>query len=153
MYQLLKAIHVLAVILFLGNIITGLFWKRHADGTNDRAIIAHTLRGIIRADNVFTGPSILFLLTFGILAALRVGLPILGTGWILWSIVLFALSGVAFGWKVAPLQKQMLRICEADAEMDWPLYRAKSLEWELWGVFATLAPIGAVALMTVKPAL
>ncbi len=33
MYQVLKAIHVFAVIIFMGNIITGLFWKMHADGT------------------------------------------------------------------------------------------------------------------------
>ncbi len=59
-YQLLKLIHVLAVIIFLGNIITGLFWKRAA-------------------------------------------------------------------------------------------YRSLSLRWELWGLFATLTPIAAVALMVLKP--
>lgn len=35
MYHILKLIHVAAVIIFLGNIITGLFWKAHADRTKD----------------------------------------------------------------------------------------------------------------------
>ena len=35
MYNLLKALHVLSVVLFLGNIITGVFWKLHADTAGD----------------------------------------------------------------------------------------------------------------------
>src|SRR5688572_15443780 len=103
MYQLFKAIHVFAVILFLGNIITGLFWKFHADGTRSQSIIAHTLRGLIRADRWFTIPSVFVIAASGVFAAMKAGLPLLRTGWIFWSIVAFALSGIAFAWKVAPL--------------------------------------------------
>ena len=152
MYHLLKLIHVFAVIIFMGNIITGLFWKRHADATQDRAIIASMLRGLIRADRWFTVPGVLVITAAGIAAAIYIGLPLIRTGWILWSIVLFSLSGVAFAWKVGPLQKQLLAIVESP-DVDWTLYRAKSLEWELWGLFATITPAGAVALMTIKPAL
>ena len=49
MYLAMKVLHVLAVVLFLGNIITGVFWKAHGDRTGDPRIIAHTLEGIIRA--------------------------------------------------------------------------------------------------------
>lgn len=49
MYLAMKTLHVLAVVLFRGNIITGLFWKAHGDRTGDPRIIAHTLEGIIRA--------------------------------------------------------------------------------------------------------
>ena len=87
MYQLFKAIHVFAVILFLGNIITGLFWKFHADGTRNQSIIAHTLRGLIRADRWFTIPSVFAITATGVLAAMKAGLPLLRTGWIFWSIV------------------------------------------------------------------
>src|SRR3990170_8893481 len=58
MYQLFKVIHIFAVIVFMGNIITGLFWKFHADGTRSQPIIAHTLRGLIRADRWFTIPGV-----------------------------------------------------------------------------------------------
>lgn len=153
MYQLFKAIHVFAVILFLGNIITGLFWKFHADGTKSQSIIAHTLRGLIRADRWFTIPSVFVITATGVLAAMRAGLPLLRTGWIFWSIVAFALSGIAFAWKVAPLQRQLLKMTDGASEIDWATYRSKSLQWELWGLFATLTPLAAVVLMTWKPAL
>ena len=153
MYQILKSVHVFAVIIFMGNIITGLFWKMHADQTRDRRIIGHTMRGLIRADRWFTVPGVVVITAAGILAAVRAGLPLLGTGWIFWSIVAFSLSGIAFGWKVAPLQKRLLRMTEGEGELDWPLYRSLSLQWELWGLFATITPAIAVVLMTVKPAL
>jgi uncharacterized membrane protein len=152
LYHLLKLIHVFAVIIFMGNIITGLFWKMHADQTKDRSIIAHALRGLIRADRWFTVPGVVVITAAGIFAALQAGLPLIRTGWILWSIILFSLSGIAFAWKVGPLQKQMLRMAES-GEMDWKVYRAKSLEWDLWGLFATVTPGAAVVLMTMKPAL
>jgi len=153
MYHLLKSIHVFAVIVFLGNVITGLFWKMHADGTRNRAIIAHTMRGLIRADRWFTIPGVVVITTAGILAAVQAGLPLLRTGWIAWSIAAFSLSGVAFGWKVAPLQKKLLMMTSQDQELDWTVYRATSLEWELWGLFATITPAVAVVLMIWKPAL
>ena len=153
MYAILKVIHVLAVIVFMGNIITGLFWKKHADATKDRRIIAHTMDGIIRSDRWFTVPGVVIITAAGILAAIQAGLPLLRTGWIFWSIVAFTLSGLAFGFKVAPLQKQLYRMAGADGELDWATYRRKSIEWEIWGLFATLMPLVAVVLMTLKPVL
>ena len=153
MYQLLKAIHVFAVIIFMGNIITGLFWKRHFDRTRDRRMIGQAMRGLILADRWFTIPGVVVITAAGFFAAIQAGLPILRTGWMFWSIVAFSLSGIAFGWKVAPLQKQLLAMCEGTGELDWNAYRAKSLQWELWGLFATIMPAVAVVLMTAKPVL
>ena len=153
MYLFMKAVHVFAVIIFMGNIITGLFWKMHADRTRDRAIIRHTMIGLIRADRWFTVPGVVIITAAGFFAAVEGRWPILGTGWILWSIVAFTLSGIAFGWKVAPLQKQLLTMCDGDGELDWAAYRSKSWQWELWGLFATITPAIAVALMIAKPKL
>jgi uncharacterized membrane protein len=86
-YLAMKTLHILAVVLFLGNIITGLFWKAHGDRTADPRIIAHTLEGIIRSDRWFTIPGVLLIVGFGVAAALLGRLPILGTGWIWQSIV------------------------------------------------------------------
>ena len=153
MYHVLQVVHVFAVILFMGNIITGLFWKFHADGTRNPIIVAHTMRGLIRADRWFTVPGVVVITVAGFLAAIQAGLPLLRTGWILWSIVAFSLSGVAFAWKVAPLQRQLLLLSENPAELDWSAYRSKSLQWELWGLFATFTPAAAVVLMVWKPAI
>ena len=134
MYLIWKLIHVTAVILFLGNIITGLFWKAHADRSRDVRFIAHTMEGIIRADRWFTIPGVVLITAAGFFAAIQARIPILGTGWILWSIILFSISGIAFAVKVAPLQTQILAMARGagDSPLDWARYRSLSLQWEIW---------------------
>jgi uncharacterized membrane protein len=118
--------------------------------------MAHTLAGIIRSDRWFTVPGVVVITLGGIAAALQGGIPILGTGWIPWSIALFSLSGLAFSLRVAPLQAKLAALAKAGAEdgqMDWVQYHAFSRAWELWGLLATLTPLAAVVLMVLKPAL
>jgi uncharacterized membrane protein len=105
-YLYYKLIHILAVVIFLGNIITGLYWMRMAVNTKDLKIISHTMKYLIKADRYFTIPGVVIITTFGLLAAISGHFPILHSGWILWSIILFTISGLAFGFKVAPLQKK-----------------------------------------------
>ena len=154
LYLILKLLHIIAVILFLGNIITGLFWKFHADHTRDPKIIAHAFEGIIRSDRWFTIPGVVVILLAGAGAAIIGHFPILGTGWILWSTVLFSISGVAFSWKVAPLQVRIANLARAAIgtdQMDWDLYHSLSRAWEFWGLVALLTPVAAVVLMVLKP--
>jgi uncharacterized membrane protein len=152
----LKAIHVFSVVIFLGNIITGLFWHAHAERTRDASVLAHAMAGIIRSDRLFTTPSVFAILASGVWLAIRGGFPLLGTGWILWSIILFGISGVVFVSRVAPLQRQLHALALAGAErenFDYAAYRRRARVWELWGAIALLTPVAALAIMTVKPAL
>jgi uncharacterized membrane protein len=156
LYLVLKLFHVLAVILFLGNIITGLFWKVLADRTKDPRMIAHTFDGIIRSDRWFTVPGIIAIIIGGVGAAIEAQLPILRTGWIFWSIVLFSISGIVFSLRVAPLQIRLSALARAGMEngqMNWDRYHALSRSWEIWGSVALLMPLGAVVLMVLKPIL
>ena len=155
MYLWFKLIHVAAVIVFLGNISLGIFWKDIADRSHDPRIMAHTLRGIILADRLFTIPSIVVLVAAGVATAIAEHIPILATGWILWSIVLFVLAGIAFG-PVARAQRQMEAAASEAVKtgtLDESRYRASSASWNLWGLIALLAPAIAVALMVLKPVL
>ena len=154
LYLFLKLLHIIAVILFLGNIITGLFWKFQADHTRDPRIIAHAFEGIIRSDRWFTIPGVVVIVLAGFGAAIIGHFPILGTGWILWSIVLFSISGLVFSWRVAPLQVRIANLARAAIEtgqMDWNLYHLLSRAWEFWGLVALLTPVAAVILMVLKP--
>ena len=154
MYLALKALHILAVVLFLGNIITGVFWKAHGDRTGDPRIMAHTMGGIIRSDRWFTLPGVLLIIVFGIWAALYAGLPILGTSWILHSLILFGISGLAFVGQVAPLQRRLQGLAlqgAAGGNWDPVAYRRLSRRWEFWGAVAVLTPLAAVVLMVFKP--
>ena len=154
MYPLLKTIHVISVILFLGNIITGLFWMAHANKTRDPRLQAHAMSGVIRSDAYFTIPAVLVIIASGIALAMEAGLPILGTWWITASLIAFGASGLLFGIFLAPLQRRLLTAAQtANDGREWPSpeYRRMSTIWEVVGIIAILLPLAAVGLMVYKP--
>lgn len=154
MYLALKFLHICGVVAFLGNITTGIFWHVHALKTGNPALIAHTMEGIMRTDRLFTMPGVFLIVLSGVAAAMTGGLPILGTGWILWTLVLFTISGVVFMIRLAPLQRRMHELAvagAATATFDIAAYRSLTRQWLLWGTIATLTPLAGVALMVLKP--
>ena len=153
LYLVLKSLHVISVVLFLGNIITGVFWKVHADKTGDLRTRAQALDGIVRSDRVFTVPGVFAIIITGVWMAMNAHLPLLGTRWILWSLILFGISGICFGGFVAPLQKKLLANARAGLAGTWneAEYKKLSGAWTLWGTIATLTPLVAVFLMVMKP--
>jgi len=150
-YFILVLIHVIAVIIFLGNITIAPFWKSQAEKTNDRLIILRTWEGIIKADRLFTMPGVSILLLFGIGAALHGGYNLIHTGWIFWSILLYIISGAAFMAKVVPIQKRIVALAKDESKFRWDEYLKMSKQWDFWGSIATLAPWVAVILMVIKP--
>ena len=155
MYLGLKLVHVLAAIVFVGNITVGVLWKAMADRTRDPAIAAYTMAGIIRADRVFTIPAIVVLIIAGVGTAQVGHLSILGTGWILWAIVLFVIAGLVFG-PLSKTQREIAAVAAAGAtsgDMDWSRYQALSARWNVLGTIALITPLLAVACMVLKPAL
>ena len=104
MYSFLKFVHLVAVVLFLGNIVTGVFWHVHAARTRDPKLLAHTVDGIIRSDRWFTIPGVVGLVGAGVGLAILGQLPLLRTGWILWSVIALGISGVIFAMRVSYYQ-------------------------------------------------
>ena len=154
-YIAFKVLHVLAAIVFIGNISVGVFWKQWADRTKDPRIIAHTIDGIIIADRLFTIPGVIVLLIGGIGAALVGHIPFLSTGWLLWGIILFVIAGIAFG-PVARTQRLIAAVAHdgvRSGSMSWELYDKFSGVWNFWGMVALIAPILAAILMIAKPML
>ncbi|HEU5137230.1 MAG TPA: DUF2269 family protein [Steroidobacteraceae bacterium] len=153
-YLALKSLHVISVVLFLGNIITGVFWKVHADLSGELRVREQAILGLIRSDRFFTVPGVLLIIATGVALALIAHLPLLRTFWIGWSLVLFGISGLAFAIKVGPLQKKLLTNTQAGLAGQWneAEYQALSKSWGVWGTVATAAPLIAVFLMVMKPA-
>ena len=121
MYLWLKLVHVLAVVMFIGNIVTGVFWHKHAQKTRDPKLLAHTMAGVIRSDRLFTMPGVLLILASGVLAALLGGYPLLRTPWILWTLVLFGISGAVFGMRlILPVLWHIGDVPETGARDDSP---------------------------------
>jgi uncharacterized membrane protein len=150
-YLYLKFFHVLFVILFLGNITVGVFWKMFAQKSKDPEKIAFAFKGIIKADKYFTMPGVIGIIIFGVGGAMHGGLPILGTGWILWSIILFVISGAAFMAKLVPLQKQIAALASDKEKFNWDEYHRLAKQWDFWGFIALVTPYLATILMVVKP--
>ena len=156
MYLLIKLLHVIAVIAFLGNIATGLFWHAHAARTRDPKLLAHTMDGIIRSDRLFTVPGVVGIIVTGVAAAIYGNYPILRTGLILWTLILFIVSGLIFMIRVAPLQRRLRALAEAAVQagtFEYAHYRALAVRWEVWGAAALLAPVAGLVLMVLKPGL
>jgi len=153
MYLVLKLLHVGAVVMFLGNIVTGLFWHAHAARTRDPRLLHHAMDGILQSDRWFTNPAAALIAVTGVLTAIVGHLPILRTHWIAGGLALFILSGLVFVTRVTPIQKQLRDLARTGVTdaFDHPRYEALARQWELWGAVALLLPLGAFALMILKP--
>jgi uncharacterized membrane protein len=152
-YFYYKLIHVFAVVIFLGNIIIGLYWMRIAVKTKELQIISHTMKGIIKADRYFTIPGIIIITTFGIMAAISAHFPIFHTGWIVWPIILFSISGIVFSIKVAPLQRKIYHLTSnknGSPDFDWKNFDKIYFQWDVWGFVALLALLVAFCMMILK---
>ena len=152
-YSYLKLIHLIAVMIFLGNIVTGLFWMHIAVKTKDLKIISFVMKGIIKADRYFTLPGVVIITAGGFLAAIYGNFPILRTGWIFWSVIMFSISGLAFAFKVAPLQKKIYNLTlnkDSSIDFNWENFKKVYFEWDIWGLVALLTPLAAFVMMTLK---
>ena len=96
---------------------------------------AQALDGIIRSDRWFTLPGVFAIIVTGVWTGARRAHPLAGHHWILWSLVLFGISGVCFRAFVAPLQKKLLANARAGLAGTWneAEYQRLSRAWEIWG--------------------
>jgi uncharacterized membrane protein len=149
-YDIWKLLHVIAVIMFLGNITIGAFWKIRADMSTDRLKIAETFKNLIIADKIFTMPSVTALFIFGMGAAMQGNLSLVETPWILWGIIMLIISAAVFMIKIVPLQKEILKLANSEEKFSWDVYLSLSRKWNIWGTIATVAPYIAVIFMVLK---
>ena len=150
---LLKTLHMLGVVLFLGNIIVTAFWKIMADRTRDLAVIRFAVRATNWADVFFTFGGVVLLAVAGHALAAQTGMAALP--WLRWAYGLFAATGLLWVGVLIPLQRAQAKVLAPlprDAQIP-ARYRRLALAWAVAGTPATLLPLGIVWLMTVKPSL
>jgi uncharacterized membrane protein len=83
MYIAFKFIHLLGVVLFLGNIIVTAVWKALADQTAEPRTIAYAKRLVTITDWIFTLGGIILVLIGGYGMVAFAGLDPLGPTWLL----------------------------------------------------------------------
>lgn len=147
----LKLVHLLGVVLFIGNIVVTGWWKVMADRTRDPAIVAFAQRQVTATDWVFTLGGVVLVTVGGVGNALHADLP-LGSGWTGIGMALFVLSGVVWGAILIPVQIRQHRMALGFSQGTeipaayWRLCRA----WIVWGTVATVLPLAAIPFMVWK---
>ncbi|MBB5049928.1 putative membrane protein [Rhodopseudomonas rhenobacensis] len=153
MYDVLKALHVLGVVLLVGNVTITAYWKVLADRTADPKIVAHAQHGVNAADWIFTLAGIALVMIGGYGAAYVRGLPLFDSVWLVGGQILFAVSGMMWLGILVPLQIRQGRAARNFASLDRiPLsYLRDAQKWLVWGIIATVPLVAATVLMVLKP--
>lgn len=149
----LKALHILGVVLFLGNIIVTGWWKVMADRTKHPVVIAFAQRQVTLTDFIFTAGGATLLLVAGYASTVLHGIDFLNVRWLAWGYWLFIISGLIWVAILIPVQVKQARMARAFAdggtipESYWVLGRI----WIVFGAIATLIPLANIYWMVFKP--
>jgi uncharacterized membrane protein len=151
-YDVYKVLHLLGVVLLLGNVTVTSIWKLYADRSRDPRIIAFAQRLVTVTDWFFTLWGILLLLIGGYGAAWEAGMDPFGDEWLIWSEIQFVLAGMIWLFILIPIQTRQARQARAFAK-GGPIpeaYWRNSRLWLIWGLVATVPLLGAVWTMVAK---
>ena len=151
-YQVFKMLHILGVVLFLGNIITAAFWKTFADQTRQPEVVAFSQRLIVATDIVLPLGGVVLILIGGFGMVRVAGLDIASTSWLQHGLALFGISGLIWVLILIPIEYWKLRMANDFAsggeipERFWRLNRW----WIIWGIVATVLPLLNIYVMVAK---
>ncbi len=149
----LKILHLIGVVLLIGNVTITAYWKVLSDRTRDPKIIAHAQRGVIIADWIWTLLGIILISIGGYGAAIVQGMPLLTERWLVLGQALFVISGLIWLLVLLPIQIRQSRAAATFAltgvipDSYWMLARS----WIIWGIVATVPLVLAIWVMVAKP--
>ncbi|QKE39359.1 DUF2269 family protein [Ferrovum myxofaciens] len=152
-YLFLKIIHLLGVVVFLGNIIVTGWWKFMADRTGNHRIIAFAQRQVTLTDFVFTAGGVVLVAIGGIGNAMLHHMDYLHIKWMAWGYWQFIASGVIWVVVLIPVQiaqAKMARTFENGKSIP-PEYWKLGKIWYVFGTLATLLPASNIYWMVFKP--
>ncbi len=153
LYAACKAVHVLGVVVLLGNAIATAVWKVMADRTRDPRIVAFAQRLVTLTDWWLTASGIAMIVIGGYGAAYVGGLALFSTSWLVWGQLLFVGSALLWMFVLLPAQIRQARAARtfANGGQIPDDYRRDATRWLRWGVVATVPLVVAVWVMVVKP--
>jgi uncharacterized membrane protein len=152
-YLLLKMLHILGGIIFVGNIIVTAFWKIMADRTREPAIAAFGQRLVNSTDFAFTSLGAFILLITGLMMTYSISEDLWSIAWVAWGLGLFLASGAVWALVLFPVQvKQswLARSFAEDGEIPDRYWRLGRI-WLGFAVLATLLPLLNLYFMVYKP--
>ncbi len=149
---MIKTLHILGVVLFLGNIIISAVWRLLAQKANDKAIHKFSIKLIQSTDYLFTVPGVVLIAVTGHMLATGLG-GIGAHGWIYHSYALLSVSALIWVVGLLPIQRKQMRLIDESHSLKEAGIRYKTLNkwWSVLGIIATVLPLIALYLMVVRP--
>jgi len=149
---MIKTLHILGVVLFLGNIIISAVWRLLAQRANDKAIHKFSIKLIQSTDYLFTVPGVVLIAVTGHMLASGLG-GIGAHGWIYHSYALLSVSALIWVAGLFPIQRKQMRLIDESHSLKEAGIRYKTLNkwWSVLGIIATVLPLIALYLMVVRP--
>ncbi len=150
-YFTVKFIHVLGVVLFLGNIIVSALWKTQADKTGNPVIIAFACRLVNMTDLAFTALGGALITIGGIGLFHATGIAISDAPHLTIGISLFGMAAMLWVTGLVPLQIYMSKIASRTAlagdQTMPPAYEKCRKLWNIIGLIAVILPLATLYFM------
>ena len=151
-YAVVKFLHIVSSTVLFGTGLGTAYFMWQANLSGDVAAIAHTSNRVVRADWLFTMPTVILQPLTGIGLMQLAGLPL--TPWITLSLALFLLAGLC--WLPVVWLQMRMRDLANDALLHGgpiaPAYTRYARIWFWLGVPAFSAMVLIFFLMVIKPA-
>jgi uncharacterized membrane protein len=147
------SLHILGVVLFLGNIIVTAVWKMLADRTQSAPVVAYAQRLVTITDVAFTATGVVLIIVSGQVLADDFGGVFSGPTWLTIGWSLFIASGVIWAAILIPVEVMQARLAREfrDSPTIPDRYWRLSTIWAVFGVIATLLPLANLYFMVFKP--
>lgn len=153
-YLLVKWIHVLSSTVLFGTGLGSAFYMYFTNRSGEVRAIAIVTRRVVIADWLFTTPTAIIQPLTGFWLVNLANLP-WTSGWILWSLVLYAIAGACWlpvVWmqvRMAAMAGRAAQACEPLPARFWRYHRL----WTALGWPAFIAFVAIFFLMVVKPSI
>ncbi|WP_353204321.1 DUF2269 domain-containing protein [Sphingomonas sp.] len=152
-YETAKFIHILGIIMLLGNVTATAIWKFFADRSKDPKIVGFGQRLVTLTDWSLTVWGAALTMIGGYGAAAIAQIDLVSERWLLLGQILFVASGALWIGILVPLQVRLARMARTfesgDAIPD--AYWRASRTWFIVGLLITVPLVAAAWVMVAKP--
>ncbi len=152
-YLALKLVHIIASIVFVGNIIVTALWKLMADRTKHPSVVAFGQRQVNVTDFVFTSIGGGVMLVTGLMMSTTFAEEFWKIPWLAWGLGLFLGSTLLWMLVLIPIQVKQAQLARGfvkGGEIPAQYWRLERL-WLGSGVIAISLPLISMYFMVFKP--
>jgi uncharacterized membrane protein len=150
----LKVVHVLAVVVLLGNLLMAPFWRKRLAALGGVQARAAANRSVRVADLIFTLPGWVVVLATGIMLIIYRDMGMRG-GWLHLSLLLFL--GWLIFWHILVLRARKAMIAQAEEAASGgqapPELAQHERQWQQWSYVAAGIAVLILILMVIQPPL